>query len=159
MQASLWLMLLYVFLAGGLGGVVNALMTDNGFILPKSEDVDGNMTVIRPGYLGNILIGAVGAVVSWGLYGPLSNVLIAGTTEALSASVKADQVGLTLASLVGAVMIGVAGARWLTSEVDKNLLKAAAAQAASSQSSDGASQQIALASPAQALDIAKNMTK
>ena len=70
-----------------------------------------------------------------------------------------ERVGLSLASLVGAVLIGVAGARWLTSEVDKNLLKAAAAQAAESQPSAGASQQIAMASPAQALNIAKNMPR
>lgn len=159
MQNSMWLMLLYIFLAGAIGGIINALTTDNGFVLPKREDVDGKTTVLRPGYLGNILIGAVGAVVSWGLYGPLSSVLIAGTSEAIKANVSPEKVGLSLASLVGAVLIGVAGARWLTSEVDKNLLKAAAAQAAGSQPSAGASQQIAMASPAQALNIAKNMTR
>lgn len=159
MQGSMWLMLLYVSIAGAVGGVVNALMTDNGFILPKSEDVEGKMSILRPGYIGNILIGAVGAVVSWGLYGPLSSVLIAGTTEALEKNVSPDQVGLSLASLVGAVMIGVAGARWLTSEVDKNLLKAAASQAAGANSSAGDSQRIALASPAQALNIAKTMPR
>lgn len=159
MQNSMWLMLLYIFLAGAVGGIVNALMTDNGFILPKSEDVDGKTTVLRPGYIGNIVIGAIGAVISWGLYGPLSSVLIAGTPEALKANVSPEKVGLSLASLVGAVMIGVAGARWLTSEVDKNLLKAAASQAAGSQPSVDASQQIAMASPAQALNIAKSMSR
>jgi len=34
-----------------------------------------------------------------------------------------------LASLVGAILTGVGGARWLTSELDKNLLRAAAAAA------------------------------
>jgi hypothetical protein len=155
----MWLMLMCVFLAGGVGGVINALMTDNGFILPKSEDVDGKTTVLRPGYLGNILIGAIGAVVSWGLYGPLSSILIVGGEADVVQSAGALKLGLSLASLVGAVMVGVAGARWLTNEADKNLLKAAAAQAASSQSSAGASQQIAMASPAQALSIAKNMPR
>jgi hypothetical protein len=159
MEVSMWLMLLYVFLVGAVGGVVNALMTDNGFILPKSEDVDGKTTVLRPGYLGNILIGAVGAVVSWGLYGPLSSFNIVGTSEALTANASPERVGLTLAALVGAVMVGVAGARWLTSEVDKNLLKAAASQAAGSQSSAGASQKIAMASPAEALNIARSMRR
>jgi hypothetical protein len=90
MEVSMWLILLYVFLAGAVGGAVNALMTDNGFILPKSEDVDGKTTLLRPGYLGNILIGAVGAVVSWGLYGPLSSFNIVGTSEALNATVSPD---------------------------------------------------------------------
>ncbi len=98
-------------------------------------------------------------MVSWGLYGPLSSVLIAGTEEALKANVSPDKVGLSLASLVGAVMIGVAGARWLTNEVDKSLLKAAAAQAAGANSSAGDSQKIAMASPAQALNIAKSMPR
>lgn len=159
MQSSMWLMLLFVFLAGGIGGVINALMTDNGFLLPKREDVDGKASIFRPGYLGNVLIGSTGAVVSWGLYGPLSSYLIAGTAEALRANVSPEKVGLSLASLVGAVLIGVAGSRWLTSEVDKNLLKAAAAEAAGSKSSTTASQQIAMASPAQALNIARNMSK
>jgi len=159
MEGSMWLMLLYVFFAGAVGGVINALMTDNGFILPKKEDVDGKASVLRPGYLGNILIGAIGAVVSWGLYGPLSSVLIAGTPEALQTNVSPDKIGLSLASLVGAILIGIAGARWLTSEVDKNLLKAAASTAAGSHSSNDASQQIAMASPANALAIAKSMAK
>ena len=159
MQGSMWLMLLYVFVAGGVGGIVNALMTDNGFILPKSEAVEGNMTILRPGWIGNALIGGVGAVVSWGLYGPMSSVLIAGTAEALKTNVNPDKVGLTLASLVGAVMIGVAGARWLTNEVDKSLLKAAAAHAAGANPSAGDSQKIAMASPAQALNIAKSMSR
>jgi len=58
---------------------------------------------------------------------------------------------------VGAILIGVGGARWLTSEVDKNLLRAAVAEAAGAQPSAAASQQIALAAPAQALNVAKSM--
>lgn len=159
MQGPMWLILLCVFVAGAIGGVVNALMTDNGFLLPKSEDIDGKTKIFRPGYLGNILIGAIGAVVSWGLYGSFSTYLIIGTADAIKGNVSPDKIGLSLASLVGAVLVGIAGSRWLTNEVDKNLLKAAAAQAAGSQPSAIASQQIALASPAQALNIAQNMNK
>jgi hypothetical protein len=155
----MWLMLFYVAIAGAVGGVVNALMTDNGFILPKREEVEGKTTILRPGYLGNILIGAVGAVVSWGLYGPLSSALVAGTEEALKANANPDQIGLSLASLVGAVLVGVAGARWLTNEVDKSLLRAAAAQAAGANPSVSDSQKIAMAPPAQALQIARNMSR
>ena len=153
----MWLMLLYVFLAGALGGVVNAIMTDNGFLIPKAEQVNGTTSIYRPGYLGNVLMGAVAAIISWGLYGPLSAFYIAGTTEALTKNASPEKVGLSLASLVGAVLIGIGGARWLTSEVDKSLLRAAATQAAGAQSSASASQQMALASPAQALDVARSM--
>jgi len=45
----------------------------------------------------------------------------------------------------------------LTNEVDKSLLKAAASQAAGAQGTADAAQRMAMASPAQALDIAKGL--
>jgi hypothetical protein len=157
MNVSMWIMFFIVLIAGAVGGAVNALMTDNGFLRPKMEKVDEKTSIFRPGYLGNILIGAVASVVSWGLYGPLSPYYIIGTEQALAANALPETVGLTLAALVGAIMIGIGGARWLTSEVDKNLLRATAAQAASSKPSAAASQQIAIATPAQALNVARMM--
>ena len=157
MQSSVWIILLFIALAGAVGGVVNAIMTDNGFLLPRKEQASSGTTIVRPGYLGNVLIGAVAAVISWGLYGPLSAYFIAGTPQAIAANSSPEMVGLSLASLVGALLVGVGGARWLSSEVDKNLLRTAAAQAASKQSSVEAAQQIALASPAQALNLARSM--
>lgn len=157
MQASIWLMLLCVFLAGGIGGVVNAVLTDNGFLLPRTEPVDGGAAIVRPGWLGNVLVGAVAAVVSWGLYGPLGGYLVLGTPEAVAASPAPGRVGLSLAALVGAVLVGVGGARWLSGEVDKSLLRAAAIRAAGAQPSAAAAQQIAVARPAQALQAARAM--
>lgn len=157
MPGSIWLMLLYVLIAGAAGGMVNALMTDNGFLLPKSEKINDKTSIFRPGYIGNVLIGALAASVSWGLYGPLSAYYIAGTEQALAAKAAPDKVGLSLAALLGAILVGIGGARCLTSEVDKNLLRAAAAEAAGAQPSAVASQQIALAAPTQALNIAQNM--
>jgi len=157
MNVSMWIMFFIVLVAGAIGGAVNALMTDNGFLRPKMEKVDDKTGIFRPGYLGNVLIGAVAAVVSWGLYGPLSPYYIIGTEQALAANTLPESVGLTLASLVGAIMIGIGGARWLTAEVDKNLLRATAARAAAAKPSASASQQIALATPAQALNVAKLM--
>jgi hypothetical protein len=60
---SLWWIILMGCAAGAIGGVVNALMSDNGFILPRAEEGEG-FSVIRPGYLGNVLIGAVAAGIS-----------------------------------------------------------------------------------------------
>jgi hypothetical protein len=157
MNTSMWIMLFFVLVAGAVGGAVNALMTDNGFLRPKMEKVDDKTSIFRPGYLGNILIGAVAAVVSWGLYGPLSPYYIIGTEQALAANALPEAVGLTLASLVGAILIGIGGARWLTNEVDKNLLRATATRAAAARPSNAASQQIAMATPAQALDVARMM--
>jgi hypothetical protein len=148
---SIWILLLIIVGAGAVGGLVNAVMTSNGFVLPKSEDTEGG-TILRPGFLGNVLIGGIAAGVSWGLYGPLANAIIFPT-----GAVNTTGVNIALATLVGAVLVGIGGARWLTNEVDKKLLKAAAAKAASSPHSDHAAKKIALASPLDALNIAKSM--
>lgn len=154
MHSSIGLVLFYALTAGSARGVVNALMTDNGFLLPKSEKENHHL---QTRVSGQLLIGAFPAVVSWGLYGPLSAYYIAGTEQALAANAAPDKVGLSLAPLVGAILIGVGDANWLTSEVDKNLLRAGAAETAGAQPSATASQQIALAASAQALNVAKSM--
>lgn len=151
---SLWWILLVVCAAGAIGGVVNALMTDNGFVLPQSESVD-TYKIIRPGYLGNILIGAVGAGISWGLYGPFTAAYILGGASAPGTPTQVP--GLTLSALAGAVLVGVGGARWLTNEVDKKLLTAAASKAASAKPDGDKAKRMLMASPAQALDIAKSL--
>ena len=62
----LWKYMVIIFACGAVGGVINALLTDNGFILPKKEQQD-NTKIIRPGFLVNIFIGGIAALVSWGL--------------------------------------------------------------------------------------------
>ena len=143
---SLWLMILIIFAAGAVGGIVNALLSDNGFILPKPEKIGENQ-IIRPGFLGNILISGIASCVSWGLYGPFATFNMAG-------SAAADGVVLTLSSLVGAILIGIGGARWLTNEVDKTILKAAASEAAAGPANIDVSRNIALATPMDAYRIA-----
>lgn len=54
-----WICASLITFSGGLGGVLNALLTDNGFILPKR--VRGTWC---PGFLSNILIGAFAAFAS-----------------------------------------------------------------------------------------------
>ncbi|MDQ1262924.1 MAG: hypothetical protein QG575_2105, partial [Euryarchaeota archaeon] len=65
----------------------------------------------------------------------------------------------SIASIAGAVLVGIGGARWLTNEVDKKLLRTAASTAAASKASFDDSQKIARATPAQAFNIAKKMYK
>jgi hypothetical protein len=100
--------------------------------------------------LGNIFIGAISAGVSWGLYGSLANEIIVTLIE------KSER-GITLSALAGAVLVGMGGARWLTNEVDKTLLTAAASRATASQADSVAAQKIASASPAQVLNIVKSL--
>jgi hypothetical protein len=156
MNLSLGAMLLAVFVAGSVGGLINAILTDNGFILPRSETVDDKTVIFRPGYIGNVLIGGIAAAISWGLYSAAGSFILFGPGSEASAGSGAGA-GLSLAAFVGAILVGVTGARWLTNEVDKKLLKAAASQAAGSTPSPVASRQIAMASPASALQIAKSM--
>jgi hypothetical protein len=116
---SIWILLVILFAAGTLGGTVNALMSDNGFALPTR--VGG---ILRPGWIGNAFIGGVAAAVSWSLYGPLAGVSLVSKPDGSRATGD-----LTLAALGGAILVGVAGARWLSNEVDKKLLRAAGAEA------------------------------
>jgi len=151
---SLWILLAIVCAAGAIGGIVNALLTDNGFILPHPEDTDHG-SIIRPGFLGNILIGAVAAGVSWGLYGPFAAAFIIGSGPESEPSTQ--PIGLSLSALVGAVLVGIAGAKWLTNEVDKKLLRAAASEAAAGQPDPNVSRRIAAAPPTEALRIARSL--
>jgi hypothetical protein len=145
----LWKYMAIIFAFGAIGGIVNALLTDNGFILPKQEQQD-NTKIIRPGFLVNIFVGGIAALVSWGLYGPFAAVFIIGGTNDLNVGTT----GLSLSSVIGGLLVGVGGARWLTNEVDKKLLRAAASKAASGQPSDQKALRISAAPPAEALNIA-----
>jgi len=142
-----------VMLSGAVGGIVNALVSDNGFVRP-SEETTGEVTIIRPGFAGNILLGAMAAFISWGLYGAFSNAIIWGAS-----GVGTEEITVSISSIAGAILVGIGGARWLTNEVDKKLLRTAAATAAASKASFDDSQRIARATPAQAFNIAKKMYK
>jgi hypothetical protein len=112
----------------------------------------GTQEIWRPGILGNVLISGVASCISWGLYGPFAAYYIIGGPKPIGDVSQA--VGLTLSSLVGAVLVGVSGARWLTNEVDKNLLRQAASNAAASNASETKAARIAMAAPFQAMKIA-----
>ncbi len=154
---SFWVLFLSICIAGAIGGLGNAIISDNGFALPRTERVDNGASIIRPGYLGNLIVGAIAAGISWGLYGSMSNFIVIGSKAALSQNPE-EVFGISLSSLVGAALVGVSGARWLTNETDKKLLNAAASKAAESQAIPSASKQISGASPMQVLNFAKNMT-
>jgi len=109
---------LLVATAGALGGVVNAYFTDHG--LKRPTVMNG---IWCPGAIGNIIVGTVSAVVSWALYG-------SGATVDVTAVNAKEVISLRLSALAGALLVGVAGARWLTGQVDKALLGESVRQAA-----------------------------
>ena len=96
---------------GGLGGVVNALMSDNGFVMPRKDS-----GVWCPGAITNILVGAFAAFSSWAFYG-------SGASIELAEQSTRAVISLRFSALAGAFLVGVAGAKWITNEVDKRLLK------------------------------------
>lgn len=139
-----WICALLILLAGAIGGVVNALLTDNGFILPKRIH-----TILCPGFVSNVLVGALAAFTSWAMYGSG-----AGVELARNASIGADRTGisLTFSALAGAVLVGIGGARWLTNEVDKLLLKESVKVAAEKDLPREECEEIVKASPRRVLE-------
>ncbi len=144
----MWIVSLIIIAAGAIGGVLNALLTDNGFIKWRT-DVIGNMSVWRPGVLGNIFTIAVCAFLSWALYGPVTNV------DIMTSQVPPP---MTLATVGGALLVGIAGARWLTNEVDKKILKAGMMDMASKMGNDVPADQFMKASPTEAVQMASSRT-
>lgn len=104
-----WICALLIVAAGALGGVVNSLLTDNRFILPQWK-----RGIFCPGFLSNVLIGAFAAFASWAFYGSGASIDLAR---------PAEQVQLRLSAVAGAFLVGVVGARWITSESEKQLFQ------------------------------------
>ncbi|MFL5657496.1 MAG: hypothetical protein ACJ8CB_25355 [Ktedonobacteraceae bacterium] len=142
---SMWSLLGIVIVAGAVGGIINSLINDKGFQLPQVVALNGS-SILVPGFIGNIITGAVAAGVSWTLYGPLSQMTLETSTGTV-----------VLATLGGAVLTGAAGSGWLTNAVSKRVLQAAAVNAAQAPSSPESAQRIATASPLKALEVAKEM--
>ena len=131
---------LIVFGVGLVGGLANALLSGNTFLLPK-KDAGPPKDVLMPGLLATMFVGGIAAVVSWGLYGANAGDSIDG-----NASIK-------VAALAGALVIGFGGARWLTNEVDKSLLSKSTAIAAGASKSEATAQSVLHATPMETLKI------
>jgi hypothetical protein len=100
--------------AGAIGGLVNTLMTQGKLRLPEYR-----AGVFCPGFIGNVVVGAFAALISWALYGAG-----AGIEVARQSADAREALSLTVGALAGAALVGVGGARWLSSEVDAKLLRA-----------------------------------
>ena len=98
-------------------------MSDNGFALPTR--IRG---VWCPGALWNVFVGGIAALTSWALYGSGAGVDLAGTSSR-------EGISLRLGALAGALIVGMAGSKWLISESDKNLWKQSVLDAANKHSS------------------------
>lgn len=152
---QVWQAGIAVACAGAVGGIPSALLSeDRGFALPRPVSTPDGTTIFRPGFLGHVVVGAIAAFLSWGLYGPLTSAYIMGGS---GSEPGRYEYGLTVAALAGALGVGVGGARWLANYVDKEVLQKAAATAAGKQASQQAKTEIANAEPTEALVIAESL--
>jgi hypothetical protein len=130
-----------IVLMGGLGSLVSAFVGDSGWHLPVVES-----GIFRPGYLGNMLVGGLAALASWGMQ--KAAVLIGTAPSALT---------FTTADMANAIVIGFGGASWFKCQIEKIILQKTAVVAASKPGDSAAASQIATSSPMEALRAANNM--
>jgi hypothetical protein len=130
-----------IVLMGSLGSLVSAFVGDSGWHLPMMDH-----GIFRPGYLGNMLVGALAALASWGMQ--KAALLIGGPVVPLTFST---------ADMANAIVIGFGGASWFKSQLEKGILQKAAVVAASKPGDPDAATQIAASSPMEALKAATNM--
>src|SRR5258707_14770560 len=71
-MSDTWAIVATIFAAGCLGGMTNAAIAGE-LGLPHK---DAEAKVFRPGWIGNVLVGGVAALVFWGLYGPMASAVI-----------------------------------------------------------------------------------
>ena len=110
---------LLIALAGAAGGLVNALLDKGGLTLPAVLAVEGS-SVLVPGFIGNVLVGAIAALISWCLYGPLADRSLIKSADPGGAT-STREVSLPLAALAGAILVGFSGGRWITAESERRL--------------------------------------
>jgi hypothetical protein len=111
---TVWECSALILAAGAVGGLVNTLMMEGKLRLPGYE-----AGVFCPGFIGNVVVGAFAALISWALYGAG-----AGIELARQSADAREALSMTVGALAGAALVGVGGARWLSSEIDAKLLRA-----------------------------------
>ncbi len=99
--------ILLLFVMGLVGGLLNAYLSDGGFLMPQMDKLADGQRIWRPGFPGNALIGGVTAVIMAVVYGPRGAADLAGAAK------------LDLRTLAGALLSGIGGARLLTQEVSR----------------------------------------
>lgn len=104
-----WICAGLIAAAGASGGLVNAMLSEEGLARPKT--VKG---VWCPGALSTIVIGALAAFASWAFYGSGAGIDLAEPTK---------QAHLQLSALAGAFLVGVVGAKWIQNETAKRLFR------------------------------------
>ncbi len=103
---------------GALGGLTNCLVAGE-LTLPRFE-LAGR--VWRPGWIGNVVVGAVAALVASGIFGVASSIDVStffAPTSGGDAPLKLPPV--PLGQVILSVLVGFSGGRYLTVLADKHL--------------------------------------
>ena len=126
--------------AGAAGGALNALATDNRRTWPSRVAAGAGPGLFRPGLALNVIAGAgLSAATFWTCSG-----------TALPTAAWRDVLQVTVGLLIGSL-----GARWISSEADTRLLRAAACKAAAAPAADPATiREMETAPPAAVLETA-----
>jgi len=114
------------------------LVSNNGFALPRR--VKG---VLCPGALSTVFIGAFAAFASWAFYGSGADLDVTDANALIH---------LRFSAVAGAFLVGVVGAKWITNEADKRLLRESVNVAAVKNISADRVQEIVSGSPLQVLE-------
>lgn len=112
-----WIVALVI---GGAGGCLNAVLSDHACVLPSLVTLSpGGTRVVRIGIIGNVLVGAVAAAC-----------VILALQAAGSTLTANGNVGLLLLACSD-FFVAFVSARWVTNEVDKQVLRKAICKAVS----------------------------
>jgi hypothetical protein len=106
----IWAIAIVVSLCGLLGGFVNAFLAGS-LHLPRCT-----AETYAPGWMGDMTIGAIAALVLWSLYDPASRAAVIGGASSHTNGI------LSFAEIAASVAVGAGAARILARRVDKKHL-------------------------------------
>jgi hypothetical protein len=110
-----------VMILGAIGGLANATASDGGLLVPKIETVAG-ARILKLGFLINVFLGLIAALLAFGLYGPFSQTVAFGSSSSVSGP-NASASAVTWAQLLASFFVGWSGSGWITNEAKKRTLK------------------------------------
>ncbi len=110
-MSALYSQAVLIFAFGAFGGFTICLLRGSRSFWPRYH----RKRIWQPGWSGSVFLGAVAAVVMWGIYGP------AASYDVLDAEGPPPR--LAVVQLLLALVVGMGGSHFLTLEVQKQILR------------------------------------
>jgi hypothetical protein len=108
-QTPVYVGAIIIAISGAFGATVNSALIHFKLVQAANQISVSNQSIKLTCWI-NVIAGVAAALLSWGLYGPVTKLSILGTM---------DQNLLTISSIAGAIMVGYSGSSWLTTHADK----------------------------------------